>query len=212
MDFSIMTVKEIITWLRNRMENNKEITIDMLKEIVSSCSVIDPIAGNDAITIFYSGGEDAIANMLADTGNSKIRLIRRTDAFKLLSYKDKYISFDEIVKYAIQYENPTLSKPKLESKMIDALYGVSDAGTDTDIVGEGFWTQISSRFAAETTGDAYSLCANARDDRIFARDELKQWIAAVDDNTKFGEYTKSELMLMDDSSRFYAIKEWTISN
>ena len=32
--------------------------------------------------------------------------------------------------------------------MIDVLYGVSDVGTGTDIVGEGFWTQISSRFAA----------------------------------------------------------------
>lgn len=56
--------------------------------------------------------------------------------------------------------------------MIDALYGVSDVGIGTDIVGEGFWTQISSRFAAETIGNAYSLCVNARDDRIFARDEL----------------------------------------
>lgn len=212
MDFLVMTVEEIITWIRERMEKNQEITINMLKEIVSSCSVIDPIAANDAVTIFYSGGEDAIANMLADTDNSKIRLIRRTDAFELLSYKDKYISFDEIVKYAIQYENPTLSKPELESKMIDALYGVSDVGTGTDIVGEGFWTQISSRFAAETTGNAYSLCVNARDDRIFARDELKQWIVAANDDAKFGKYTKSELMSMDDLSRFYAIKEWTISD
>lgn len=74
MDFSIMTVEEIITWLRERMENNEEITFDMLKDIVASCSVIDPIAANDAVTIFYSGGEDAIANMLSDTDNSKIRL------------------------------------------------------------------------------------------------------------------------------------------
>ena len=96
--------------------------------------------------------------------------------------------------------------------MTETLYGVSDAGTSAEVVGEGFWTQISSRFAADTKGDAYSLCVNAKEDRIFSRDELKQWIEVVGDDAKFGEYTKSELMLMDDSSRFYAIKEWTISN
>lgn len=74
MDFSKMTVEQIISWLIRKIENNEIITVDMLKDIVASCSVIDPIAANDAVTIFYSGGEDAIANMLADTDNSKIRL------------------------------------------------------------------------------------------------------------------------------------------
>ena len=41
-----------------------------------------------------------------------------------------------------------------------------------DIVGKGFWIQISSRFAAESTCDACLLCVNARDDWIFERDEL----------------------------------------
>ena len=71
--------------------------------------------------------------------------------------------FEDILKYAVEQDNPTLSEEALEAEVNRLLYEDShydDAGNF--IEGEGFWTIISRRFAAETTGDAYSLCYNGK--------------------------------------------------
>ena len=59
--------------------------------------------------------------------------------------------------------------------------------------GEGFWTIISRRFAAVTTGDACLLWCNAKQDRIFFSDEFRTWLNAVSDDKRMYGYTKSEL-------------------
>ena len=54
-------------------------------------------------------------------------------------------------------------KNEIKQEVNRLLYEAShydDAGNCVE--GEGFWTIISRRFAAETTGDAYSLCCNGK--------------------------------------------------
>ena len=82
-----------------------------------------------------------------------------------------------------------MSTSEVIDAVIDALYGVSDEGTGINVVGNGLWSQVSARFAADTKGDAYSLCSNARSDRIFARDELKQLLNAVPRKVYFFGYS-----------------------
>ena len=62
MDFSTMTNKEVISWLTELRKNNEEITLDLLKEILDSRSVVDPVASTDAVTIFYSGEPEKMIN------------------------------------------------------------------------------------------------------------------------------------------------------
>ncbi len=196
MNFNEMTVEEIIEYFCNKFNNNEPFSLQELREAVCSCSITDPVANADAITIFYSGGEDKIAEALGKSGNENIRIINRTDRFKLLSYKDESTvngnSFDAWVKNAIQYENPGIGD-KLDEVFIQEMYGVSEAGTDITEVGNGYWSQASADFAAATSGDSYALITNARDDRIFAREELKQLYNVADDAKKISGYTRSEL-------------------
>ena len=211
MDFQQMTVEQMIEWMVTSYNQGKEIKLDDIKKAVAATSVKDPIAKEGALTIFYSGGEDEIANLLSATDNENIRLIRRTEAFQLLSFNDveSNITFDKVLEYSLREEHPELERDELKKIVNQVLYGVSESGTDASNVGEGMWTQISARFAAETRGDAYSLCVNARDDRIFARDELKQWLAAADDDAKMGGITKKELMKLPAEQRFAVVKRWT---
>lgn len=109
MNFENMSIEEIIDYFSDKWLNDEKITLQELREASNVCNLTDPVAGEGAITIFYSGGEDAIANALANSDNSSIRVIRRTDRFKLLSYVDyenKNNSFNAWVEHAIKCENP----------------------------------------------------------------------------------------------------------
>lgn len=160
MDFSLMNVDEIIKYFCEKHECGEKFSLKELRDAAKACSVTDPIANADAVTIFYSGGEDEIANALASSNNENIRVIRRTDRFKLLAYEDAYgNSFDTWVREAITHENPGIGD-ELDNRLIQELYGVSDAGTDITEVGNGFWSHASADFAAETKRNAYALTGN----------------------------------------------------
>lgn len=119
MNFENMSIEEIIDYFSDKWLNDEKITLQELREASNVCNLTDPVAGEGAITIFYSGGEDAIANALANSDNSSIRVIRRTDRFKLLSYVDyenKNNSFNAWVEYAIKCENP---RPLAEKNCVD---------------------------------------------------------------------------------------------
>jgi hypothetical protein len=90
---------------------------------------------------------------------------------------------------------------------INKMYGVSAPNTDVSEVGEGYWTQISARFARETKGDAYSLCSDADETRIFSRDELKNWMDAVNDSKKMNGITRAELSKLSGTARFERVRE-----
>ncbi len=214
MNFNEMTVEEIIEYFCNKFNNNEPFSLQELREAVCSCSITDPVANADAITIFYSGGEDKIAEALGKSGNENIRIINRTDRFKLLNYKDLYTknSFDAWVKNAIQYENPGIVDNELKRIFIQEMYGVSEAGTDITEVGNGYWSQASADFAAATSGDSYALITNARDDRIFAREELKQLYNVADDAKKISGYTRSELAALGEDRLFEILKEQVIND
>lgn len=64
MDFSKMDVDEIIKYFCERYESGEKISLKELRDAAKACSVTDPIANADAVTIFYSGGKDEIANAL----------------------------------------------------------------------------------------------------------------------------------------------------
>ena len=211
-----MNVDEIIKYFCEKYESGEKFSLKELRDAAKACSVTDPIANENAITIFYSGGEDKIANALASNSNENIRVIRRTDRFKLLAYKDEDViggnSFDTWVKRAIECENLDIGEDELKSRFIQEMYGVSDAGTDITEVGSGFWSQASADFAAETKGNSYALISNAREDRIFSRDELKQLYNAIDDTKKINGYTKSELAELGEDKMFEILKEKAIDD
>ena len=73
-------VEKIIKALIEKYERG-ELTLQDIDEAIANCSLKDKIANDNAVTIFYSGGEDKIANDLAASENSNIRLIRRTEAY-----------------------------------------------------------------------------------------------------------------------------------
>ena len=79
MNFEGMTVEEIIEYFSNKYNNHEAITLSELDTAVSSTSVVDPVANPKALTILYSGGEDKVASALAQSDNSDIRIIDRTD-------------------------------------------------------------------------------------------------------------------------------------
>ena len=74
MDFSTMNVEEIITYFIEKYESGEKMSLDELRDAAKACSVTDPISNANAITIFYSGGEDKIANSLAASNNENIRV------------------------------------------------------------------------------------------------------------------------------------------
>ena len=154
-----MTVEEIIEKLYEIVNNQGDLSVKDLVDIVESISVEDRIASDNALTIFYTGESEKLINRLVETANENVRIIRRTDAYKFLNNE----SLKKILEYAVEYDNPSLSGEALKEEVNRLLYEAShydDAGNF--IEGEGFWTIISRRFAAETTGDAYSLCCNGK--------------------------------------------------
>lgn len=196
-----MTVDERIDYLFK--EKNNISSKDIINAL-DACSAVDPVAAPDALTIFYSGGEDEIINAIAGTDNSKVRLIRRTEGFKLMTSSDGTLSFSDLVSDVIRRENPTLTLKELEDKIGTFMYGISPANsTSLSMTDEhGLWTRLSAKFADETTGNAYSLCTDALEDRIYSRDELKHWLSTASDNATMNGITKSELSKYSGTERF----------
>ena len=61
--------------------------------------------------------------------------------------------------------------------------------------------------------DAYSLCTNAAENRIYSRDELRTWLANAPQDTKMAGISKDELLAMSQGKeRFEAVKEKTIED
>ena len=149
------------------IESDEAVTYEDLKECVSTRSVVDPIAKDGALTVFFSGEDDAFIKNLSSGNNSSIRIIRRTEASKFLADDE----FEELLD-AIIYKNYP------ESIHNDDLYKsiknrwLYDTSTYDGKTGTGFWNEISRKFAADTKRDAYSLCGTAAGGRIFAMDEL----------------------------------------
>ena len=171
-----MTVEEIIEGLLELVNKEENLSVKKLVDIVENISIKDRIASNNAVTIFYSGESETLINELVKTSDESVRIIRRTDAYKFLANA----KFKVILEYAAECDNPTLSENELIKEVNRLLYEASSYDAAGNLKeGQGFWTIISRRFAAETTGDAYSLCCNAKQDRIFFSDELRTWLNAV---------------------------------
>jgi hypothetical protein len=190
MDFKNMTVDQIIDYFKEQQDSDEKFSLTELRAAADACSVKDNVANDDAITIFYSGGEDEIANQLAQSGDKNIRIIRHTDLFKFQAYKDKDYSFEKWVEKAIRDENENMTSEEVQSRLIEELYGVSEAGTGTNVIGKGFWSQGSARFAKETKGNVFALITEANENKIFARDEFKQ---LLNGDKRINNFTKQEL-------------------
>jgi len=203
------TNTELINEFLDKKDNGEVITISDINEAISTRSIIDPIASPDAVTIFYSGEPESLINTISEDG-SMIRMIRRTEAFDFVANDNLY----EITEYALTCEHPMWTDNQISNEVNRLFYESSEYDLSGNLVkkGEGYWTEISRRFAADTKGDAYSLCANASPTRIFAADELPTWLEVADDSAKMGGYTKVELLSMDKTERFKAVQDWTVSD
>ena len=189
-----MTVEEIIEELLEKVKNKENLSVENLIDIVESISIEDRIASLDAVTVFYTGESERLVNSLVKTADENVRIIRRTDAYDFLA--DEH--FEDILKYSVRYDNPSMSDIEIKQEVNRLLYEASYYDESGNFIeGEGFWTVISRRFAAETTGDAYSLCCNGKPDRIFFSDELRTWLNAVSDDKRMCGFTKSELLAMN---------------
>ena len=184
-------VQEIIDELIQKYEEG-ELTLQDIDEAVARCSLIDPKATDNAVTVLYSGGEDAIAESLA-ASKMNIRIINRTEAYDLLTYNKNGRSFNEFVRQAVNNENPGLYGDALTEAVNQKLFGTSKPGSGVTEVGEGYWSKISSQFASETKGDVYALVTDARADRIFRLEELKQALNVMADNKTINGCSKAEL-------------------
>ena len=197
---------DVIDELLEMMSKGDKITLNDIDEIISTRSIVDTKASSDSLTIFYSGEPENLINTIA-TGGSEIRMIRRTEAFEFVANDN----LEDIVKYAIKGENPSWTADQIKDEVRRLFYEASEYDSAGNLIkkGQGYWTEISRRFAADTKGDAYSLCANADPTRIYAADELPTWLDVADDSAKMRGYTKADLLAMNKTDRFNAIKEWT---
>ena len=182
--------QEVFDKLREMLDNGDIVTYEDLKECVSTRSVVDPIAKDDALTVFFSGEDDAFIKNLSSGNNSNIRIIRRTEASRFLADDEFEDLLDAIIhiNYPEAANNDDMFK-KIKNKW---LY---DTSTYDGKTGTGFWNEISRKFAADTKGDAYSLCTTAGNQRIFEMEELPAWLKNAADDAKMGGYTKATTVL-----------------
>ena len=195
--------QEVFDKLWKMIEDGETVTYEDLMECVSTRSVVDYIAKNDAITVFFSGEDATFIENLSSGNNTNIRIIRRTEASKFLADDE----FSEILRKVINKNYPETvgNKDAFDSISNKWLY---DTSTYDGKIGTGFWNEISRKFAADTKGDAYSLCTTAGNQRIFEMEELPAWLKNAADDAKMGGYTKAELMGMGELDRFAVIKDW----
>ena len=136
-----MGAEEIIEELYEIVNNDGDLSVKDLTDIVDGISIEDRIAGNGALTLFYTGESERLINKLVGTSNENVRIIRRTDAYDFLANR----KFKDILRYAVKYDNPTLSESELIKEVNRLLYEASyydEAGNFVE--GEGFWTIIFS--------------------------------------------------------------------
>ena len=108
--------QEIYDLLIKMLNSGEKITYEDLKECVSTRSVVDTVAKQDAITVFFSGEDDKFIKNLSSGDNSKIRMIRRTEASKFLADDQ----FEKIVKNIIRRNYPEVAGNR------DAIYDIYD--------------------------------------------------------------------------------------
>ena len=209
MDTIGKTNKQLIAEFEEMMANGAKISYSDIDAAIASRSIIDNVAADDAITIFFSNEPMSLMNDISGNGSS-VRMIKRTEAYELVSNQ----RFRKIVKYSINCEHPTWNAAAQDEELTRLFYEASSYDSNGNLVkkGEGYWTEISRRFAADTKGDAYGLCANASSDRIYAVDELPSWLDAVDDSAKMNGHTKAELIALNNNDRFAAIQKSTIED
>ena len=68
-----MSVDDIIKYLYSEAAKGHVFSLDDLDKAVEACSPVDSVAKPNAITVFYSGGEDQIINEMAASGNTNVR-------------------------------------------------------------------------------------------------------------------------------------------
>jgi hypothetical protein len=134
---------------------------------------------------------------LAEEAGSSLRMLDHTEAYKLLTDSN----LEDILEYAIKCDNPGISASDIKDTKTSILYDASKTTTS-----DGFWATISRRFASETTGDAWVICCNASDGRIFELDELVTWCKTAPDSATLNGVSKSEILAMDESTRFDFLK------
>ncbi|MBQ9609709.1 MAG: calcium-binding protein [Lachnospiraceae bacterium] len=196
-----MTAEELIEELLEKISNNEDISVDDLREIIENISIEDNIAASDAVTILYSGEKDAYINMISNDFGSSVRMINRTEAYKLLS--DDRFSID-IFKYALECDGLEYSV-ELAGEL---LYKASGS----EGVSDSFWSIASRRFAGDTKGNVIAFIENAKEDRIFNCDELVTWLKNAPDNANFFGVSKAELLTMSEYDRFNFLKGLSINN
>lgn len=110
--------QEIYDLLIKMLNSGEKITYEDLKECVSTRSVVDTVAKQDAITVFFSGEDDKFIKNLSSGDNSKLRMIRRTEASKFLADDQ----FEKIVKNIIRRNYPEVAGNR------DAIYDICAFG------------------------------------------------------------------------------------
>ena len=113
-----MTNDEVIDKLLEMVDNGEKITLDDIDECISTRSIVDHVADENAITIFYSGEPGKVINYISDNSGSDVRMIRRTEAFDFVANKD----FEKIVKYVVKNEFPELLTDEAIKKKVNDLF------------------------------------------------------------------------------------------
>ncbi len=208
-EYADLSNEEAYDVLFEKIDNSEMVSVQDLRDIVATRSVVDPKAGENAVTVFYSGESEELINELSARADDKVRVIRRTEAFQFLADK----RFQPLLNDVIALNNPSWNDDMVKAEVINLLYESSETESEILKEGEGFWTVISRRFAAETKGDAYSLCTNAAENRIFSRDELRTWLANAPQDAKMAGITKDDLLAMSQGKeQFEAVKAKTIED
>ena len=187
------SAQEWIDYFLDKLERGIGYTVDQVRDVVKMISVKDPVAAEDALTVFYSGEGNSFPLKLSETVDGRIRMIDRTEACKFLTHKD----FDLILEKVIKRENEKASKDPnlLKSIKERVLYPGSEGSVAEGSwrATDGCWSSVSRRFASETSGDAYALVSNALPDRIFATDELKTLLETLPDGAKICGFDAADL-------------------
>ena len=208
-EYANLSNDEVYDILFEKIENGEMISVQDLKDIVDTRSVVDPKAGENAVTIFYSGESEEFINELSARADDRVRVIRRTEAYEFLADDN----FKPLLELVVKINNPNWNNDMVKEEAMRLLYEASETEGGVLKEGEGFWTVISRRFAAETKGDAYSLCTNAAENRIYSRDELRTWLANAPQDTKMAGISKDELLAMSHGKeQFEAVKAKTIED
>ncbi len=82
------TAQQWIDYFLDKIERGIGYTVDQVRDVVKMISVKDPVAAEDALTVFYSGEGNSFPKELSETVDGRIRMIDRTETCKFLAHKD----------------------------------------------------------------------------------------------------------------------------